>query len=137
MSRIRIYSPNQVAVFAFFGGPLAAIYVLWRNFRARGNDDGAAQIILYGSIFIVALMVVLPILPDHFPNYVIPFAYTAAAHALARQYQLTKQAIGESAQYEFQSGWNVFGIAVACLIAFFVLFVGEVLLLGYLGIVEL
>jgi hypothetical protein len=117
VDRIKIYSPNQVAFGSFVGGPLAAMFVLWSNFRALGNDLGARQTLIWGALFVLLLLIVLSFLPDRFPGQMgIPVAYTVAARSFAEKYQLSKSAIQESEQYAFQSNWNVFGISLATMV---------------------
>ena len=137
MDKINIYSPTQVLVGSFVGGPIAAVFMLWKNFQALENRSGATQTIIWGAIFLVAVLVTLPYLPDKFPNYAIPAAYSGAAFAIAKQYQMSKQAILDSQQYTFQSNWNVFGIAVAFMVLFIVLIVAWLFALDHFGLITL
>jgi hypothetical protein len=116
----KIYSPNQVLAAAFLGGPIAMVYVLWKNFQALENPHGMQQILLWGSIFIIALMVFSPLLPNSWLDFVIPFAYPLAAWSLAESFQMTKQAIADSQDYEFQSAWNVIAVSMVFLVAMIV-----------------
>jgi hypothetical protein len=113
----KIYSPNQVLAAAFLGGPIAMVYVLWKNFHTLENSHGMRQILFWGSIFIIALMLFSPLMPNSWLNYVIPFAYPFAAWSLAESYQMTKQDIADSQAYEFQSAWNVFAASMVFLVA--------------------
>ena len=137
MDKIGIYSPTQVAIASFVGGPFATVYVLWKNFHSLGSDGAAKQTIIWGIVFIVAVLVALPILPDSFPNYAIPIAYAIGARFFAEKHQMTKQAIVESDRYGFHSGWNVAGVSISCLIAFMVVGIGWILALDNFGIVKL
>jgi hypothetical protein len=116
----KIYSPNQVLAAAFLGGPIAMVYVLWKNFQTLENPHGMHQILFWGSIFVIALMVFSPLLPNSWLDYVIPFAYPLAAWSLAESYQMTKQAIADSQAYEFQSAWNVIAVSMIFLVAMIV-----------------
>jgi hypothetical protein len=116
----KIYSPNQVLAAAFLGGPIAMVYVLWKNFQTLENPHGMQQILFWGSIFIIALMLFSPLMPNSWLNYVIPFAYPLAAWSLAESYQMTKQAIADSQAYEFQSAWNVIAVSMVFLLAMIV-----------------
>jgi hypothetical protein len=113
----KIYSPNQILAAAFLGGPIAMVYVLWKNFQALENPHGMQQILFWGSIFIIALMLFSPLMPNSLLDYVIPFAYPLAAWSLAESYQMTKQAIADSQTYEFQSAWNVIAASMVFLVA--------------------
>jgi hypothetical protein len=113
----KIFSPNQVLAASFFGGPMAMVYVLWKNFQTLENPHGMHQILFWGSIFIIALMLFSPLLPNSRLDFVIPFAYPLAAWSLAQQHQMTKQAIAESDRYEFQSVLNVIAVSIIFLLA--------------------
>ena len=133
---IRLYSPNQVGCAAFFGGPFAAAFVLWSNFRALGKDVAARQTLIGGALFTLALLLIMPFLPDRFPNLAIPIAYTLAAGLSAQKYQLSKSAILESEQYAFQSNWNVFGVSIAMMIAFLIVIFLWVYALASYGVIN-
>ena len=113
----KIYSPNQVFAAAFLGGPMAMVYVLWKNFQTLEDSHGMQQILFWGSIFIIALMLFSPLLPNSWLDFVIPFAYPLAAWSLAESFQMSKQAIADSQDYEFQSAWNVIAVSTVFLVA--------------------
>ena len=99
---------------------MAMVYVLWKNFQTLENPYGMHQILFWGSIFVITLMVFSPLLPNSRLNYVIPFAYPLAAWSLAESFQMTKQAIADSPAYEFQSAWNVIAVSMVFLVAMIV-----------------
>jgi len=109
----RLYSPNQIGGGSFLGGPFAAVYFVWANFRALGEQGRAAAAMLWGVVFVLVILAVLPFLPEKFPNIVVPVIYSVAARLVAENYQLKKQAIADSDQYDFQSTWKVVGLALA------------------------
>ena len=137
LDRTKLYSPNQVAAAAFFGGPIAAIYVLWQNFRTMGNDHAARQTIWIGAGLFILLLAVLPFLPESFPNSALPAGYTVAAFTIAHTYQMSKAAISGSEQYAFQSNWKVAGLAVMFLVATAAVIFIELLALDHLGVISL
>jgi hypothetical protein len=120
----KLYSPAQVYVSAFLGGPLAMIFVLKKNFDALGSKAGSQKTIIWGAIFIAlyflaGTLVLLFTTSSTGPsNYLLPIAYSFAARQIAEKYQMSKQAILDSQQYEFRSNWNVFGISVGFSLAF-------------------
>jgi hypothetical protein len=111
--------------------------MLWKNFQTLENRSGATQAIIWGVIFLAAVLLTLPYLPDKFPTYAIPAAYSGGAFAIAKQYQMSKQAILDSQQYAFQSNWNVFGIAVAFMVLFIVIIVAWLFGLDHFGLITL
>jgi len=99
---------------------MAMVYVLWKNFQALENPHGMHQILFWGSIFVIVLMLFSPLLPNSWLDFVIPFAYPLAAWSLAESFQMSKQAIADSQAYEFQSAWNVIAISMVFLVAMIV-----------------
>ena len=99
---------------------MAMVYVLWKNFQALENPHGMHQILFWGSIFVIVLMLFSPLLPNSWLDFVIPFAYPLAGWSLATSFQMTKQAIADSQAYEFQSAWNVIAVSMVFLVAMIV-----------------
>ena len=75
-------------------------------------------------------------LPEKFPNYVLPIAYMVVARQIADKYQLSKEAIANSDQFTFVSNWAVVGIAIGLLLAFFAVAVVEFIGLAQLGVLK-
>jgi hypothetical protein len=117
LEKTKIYSPNQVLAVSFLGGPMAMVYALWKNFHALEDPHGMHQILFWGSIFVIALMLFAPLMPTTWAAYLLPFAYPIAAWSLAQQHQMTKQAIAASEDYEFQTVPNVIAVSIIFLIA--------------------
>jgi hypothetical protein len=132
-----LYSPNQIGGGSFLGGPFAAVYFIWANFRALGEPSRAAAAMFWGVVFVVVILLTLPFLPEKFPNIIIPAVYSVAARLIAENYQLKKQAIADSDQYDFQSTWKVVGLALAFLAAFFVVALIWLFALDYFHVITL
>jgi hypothetical protein len=118
LEKKKLFSPNQILACSFFGGPMAMVYALWKNFQVLERPRDMQHILFWGSLFIVVLLLFSPLIPD-WAEIAIPIGYSFAARSIAENHQMPKQAIRESAEYEFQTIWNV---AVTCIV-FFVAFV--------------
>jgi len=118
MSKTKIYSPTQVTVAAAVFGPFALIYVLRKNFKALGKEGDARKTLLWGGLFNLALVAVLPFLPEKFPSIAIGVPICWVGRLLAEKRQMSKQAIEASEQYTFQGGWHVFGVCMLWLIIY-------------------
>lgn len=114
----RLYTPKQVQAGAFLGGPLAAVFYLWKNFQTLKNPGGAKWTLRYGLGFTILLILLIPWFPERTPNYILPFAYAWGAYYLVTRYQRSKEQIQKSPELGFHSNWKVTGIALAGLIAF-------------------
>ena len=137
MNKQPVYSPGQAALGSFLGGPLASVVFVRRNFQALGNSEAEKKTLLFGAILLLALLGLLPFLPDRFPNMAFPIATIVATRAIVEKYQFTKQAIAESTSLAFQSNWRVFFVALLCLVVFFAVAMAVVFGFDYFGIVEI
>ena len=137
VSKIKLYTPAQVAVSSLLGGPCAAVFVLWKNFRGLGKSSNATHAIVWGTFLALLVFLIVPFLPEKFPNVVVPAAYTGVAMSVNRQYQLSKKEILESERYEIRSNWNVLGISIAFLFATVAVLLSWFLFLDFVGIVNL
>lgn len=114
----RLYTPKQVYAGAFLGGPLAAAYFLWKNFKTLGNSGAAKWTIRYGLGFCSLFLLLCPWFPERTPNYILPIAYSWLAYHLVVKHQRTKEQIQETPGFGFHSNWRVTGIALVALVAF-------------------
>lgn len=133
---ISVYSPVQAAC-GTIGGPVGLIYFLRANFVALGNKSAATKTVIFGSIFILAIIISFPFLPDNFSGLPFTIAYIVIAKQVAEKFQLSKQAITESTIYKFHSNWRVVGMGIICLIGSILVLIIPVLLLGFLGIIQI
>ena len=131
MTPTPIYSPRQVFGGSFLGGPIAAVYFLHRNFQTLHNGDAARRTLWWGVVFNVGLIALIPFLPERFPNYVLPLAYSWAARGIATSKQMSKETIASSPEFSFYSNWRVVGFGAAFLIGTFALWFSIVFVLAY------
>jgi hypothetical protein len=101
LEKKKLFSPNQVLACSFFGGPMAMIYALWKNFQVLERPRDMQQLLFWGTLFIVLLLLFSPFIPD-WAEIVVPLAYSFASRSIAVNHQMTKEAIRDSAEYEFQ-----------------------------------
>lgn len=130
---VKLYSPTQAAC-GTIGGPVGLVYFLWYNFRALNDERAAKMSLVYGALFILALIIVLPFLPDEVPGMAFTVAYIVTARLIVEKFQMTKQAIAESPAHDFHSNWRVFGMGILCLLVSIVVMLGPLLVLASLGI---
>ena len=102
-----VYSPLQIGLGSFFGGPIAMTYFLWENFRTLDKMPAARNTLAFGFLFIVALLVFTPMLPGELPTIAVQFIYSLVALQMAVTWQLRKDAITHSIRYCFHSNWRV------------------------------
>lgn len=130
-----LYSPTQVAC-GTIGGPVGLIYFLMSNFGALGKEDKKKRTLVVGIASIVALIVILPFLPDSVPNTPFTIAYIIIGRLVAEKYQMTKAKIIESDLHDFHSNWRVLGFSLLCLIGSAIVIMGPLMLLILVGVWE-
>lgn len=133
----RVYTPLQVRIASFFGGPFAAIFTLYYNFRQLDRPDRMKLTLVLGVVFTLLLMALsLVDLPTVFYT-VIALTYAVAAGSIASSTQLSADQIDSSDLYRPQSVWNVIFVCIISIVAFLITTVPFLLLLDYLGIAAL
>lgn len=137
MGSSKLYTPLQIRAGAFLGGPFATVYFLSENFRVLGRLAVVKTTLIWGAAFVVGLIVLMPFIPDRFPNYVVPLAYAYAAGAVASKWQLQIKAIVDSEIYQIHSNWRVFGLALLFMVAFVLVLFVVLFCLNSIGVIHM
>src|SRR5258708_2311340 len=82
-----LYSPFQVGLAAFLGGPFASCWLLAANYAALGKPSARRNAWLWGIGSTAVLVAVSLFLPVKFPRAIIPIAYTVTLAQIAHTYQ--------------------------------------------------
>ncbi|MDQ1593225.1 MAG: hypothetical protein QOG71_3852 [Pyrinomonadaceae bacterium] len=83
----KLYSVGQITLATYLGAPVAGCLLLARNYRALGKSDAAWQPIVVGIASTILLFTIAFLLPENFPDKVLPFGYTSAMYWFARQWE--------------------------------------------------
>ncbi|XQW86577.1 hypothetical protein ACOYR1_07600 [Thalassotalea piscium] len=129
-----VYSPNQAALGAFVGGPFASLYFLKTNFEVLGSEKSKKNTIALGCIIIFFMLLILPFLPDNFPNTVIPVLTVSITKILVDKLQFTKEDIEISEGLKYQSNWGVFFTSIICLVLLLITAFVFILVIEMLGV---
>ena len=122
----RFYTPMQVSVAAFVGGPLPACWLASSNSKAMGERGQSVTWLIVGVLATAAVLYVgLVLLPKSFPPYILPLAYTIALREAVRNLQGSGISDLRSAGAK-EGSWGV--VAAASL-------VGLVLMLGLVALI--
>ena len=125
----RLYSPGQVALAAFLGGPFAACWLLYRNCHRLGQARRARHCLIWGAVGTVALTVCTLFLPERFPSMALPAGYTIGLYQTAHHMHGDIVSAHRSAGGRLGSWWAVIGIAllgVLCILTLFAVQLGIV-----------
>jgi hypothetical protein len=131
-----MYSPDQIGISTFVGGPLAGAHLVWANFNSLGKPELArlTTIISVATLFVLVILGFLLGGKNHSGNLILPLLVGLAAKQVANTYQLKKAAIADSEEYSFQSNWKVLGITIFWLIATMVLLFAVIFALLVAGV---
>jgi hypothetical protein len=121
INELKMYSPPQVFIGSLFCGPLSMLYFIWKNFKTMGQSQKAKYTIIYGVLFLFALIGCLQLVPTQInpliPGMITPFLYSLAAYQIVNSLQMEKDAIQESTNYSTQSNWRVAAYGVTLYLA--------------------
>ncbi len=133
----KLYTPVQVGIGTYIGGPFAAMYFLKGNFDVLDKPELSKKVIAIGIAFSIVLFAALPFVPENLPNNVIPIMYLVPVLLMMKNHQLTKKEILESELYDFHSSWKVFGISLLWMALFFIIAICVMLGLESMGLITL
>jgi hypothetical protein len=108
-----LYSPGQMFFGAFLGGPLAAAWLMSRNYLVLARADRAKQTLWLGVLVTVLVLMVAFMMPPQVPNAIWPILYSLGIYSYA-----THQ-FGEITRQHYAAGgpkpssWRVVGAGLA------------------------
>lgn len=125
------YTKNQVFWGTFFGGPIAAVYFLKKNFDAMGNGALSQKTVKLGAQIIFLFALAVPFLPDAIPSVAYSIAYSFVARMIYEQHQTSLQ---NAPRY---SHWNVVGYALLWMVAIMAVIIPVAMIYDFLGWIDL
>jgi len=117
----RFYSQRAIAIATYFGGPLAAGYLVKKNYETLEQPDSAKRSLVIGIITTILLFAGIFSIPeeiiDKIPNALIPLIYTGIIYLIVERIQGESLNKHKESGGEFYSGWKAAGVgSVAMLI---------------------
>ncbi|MBU3928901.1 MAG: hypothetical protein KKB74_13935 [Bacteroidetes bacterium] len=117
----RFYSQRAISIATYFGGPLAAGYLVKKNYEALEQPDNARKSIIIGILSSILIFSGIFSIPeeiiDKIPNALIPLIYTGIIYLIVEKVQGENLKTHKESGGEFYSGWKAAGIgAIAMLI---------------------
>lgn len=128
----KLYTPKQISIGTFFGGPIAAGYFIAHNFKALEQPRAAKLTWILCLSFFLLLIVLTLFVPivERIPDYVFVISYTILASSTARKYFDTILVEHKAKGGYLFSAWNVFLVVLLILIIFVALVFGLIALAG-------
>lgn len=84
--KVPLFSPNQIAVGAFFGTLIAAGWLARQNFIAMGEPKKGKAALVGGIVITLALMALAMVLPENVPSAIFTVPQIVLALQLAKQH---------------------------------------------------
>lgn len=116
----KIFTNKAISVATFFGGPIAAGFLISKNYKAFGNNDAARNSIFIGILSTILMFAGIFMIPeniiDKIPQQLIPLIYTAIIAGLVEklQGQKIKDFLAENGQKA--SNWQAAGYGLLGLV---------------------
>lgn len=112
----KLFSQKGIAIATFFGGPLAAGYLIRQNFISLGKEREGLVSIILGIVITTVIFSLLFMLPDNIvdkiPNQLLPAIYTAIIYAIVESVQGKNLKSHKESGGQFQSNWKATGIGL-------------------------
>ncbi len=87
----KIFTNKAISIATFFGGPIAAGFLISKNFKTFGDQDAARKSVFIGILSTFLLFTILFLTPQHItdkiPRVLIPGIYTLIIAAIVEKYQ--------------------------------------------------
>ena len=122
-----LYSPRQIYVASFIGGPLAGSWFVSRNSVASEDRSRVQKTLLFGAAATLALCPIAAVLPKSFHGPLIPLAYSWGYYAYAKmkldQMYPNGAPIGSGSRH----WWKLIGVSIGWCAATLVILFGGVM----------
>jgi hypothetical protein len=117
----RFYSQKAISIATYFGGPLAAGYLVKKNYETLEQPDNARKSLIIGIVSTILIFAGIFSIPegiiDKIPNALIPLIYTGIIYLVVERFQGESLKNHKESGGEFHSGWKAAGVgAIAMLI---------------------
>ena len=117
---IKLYSSKAIGGATFFGGPLAAGYMIGENFKALNKPIEGRNSLIIGIVSTIVLFTGIFMFPesiiDKVPNQLIPLIYTGIIWGIVEWKQGDILKLHKENGNSFFSGWRAAGIGLISLV---------------------
>ncbi|MBN2884319.1 hypothetical protein JXE04_00080 [Patescibacteria group bacterium] len=110
----RFYSQRAITIATYFGGPLAAGYLVKKNYETLEQPDNARKSLIIGIVSTILIFAGIFSIPediiDKIPNALIPLIYTGIIYLIVERVQGENLKNHKESGGEFYSGWKAAGV---------------------------
>jgi hypothetical protein len=117
----KFYSQRGIGMATYFGGPLAAGYLVKKNYETLGQPESGKKALIIGIISTILLFAGIFAIPEpiieKIPRALIPLIYTGLIYLIVEKIHGETFKLHKEADGKFHSNWKATGIgAIAMLI---------------------
>tara|TARA_R110001632_G_scaffold40289_4_gene100910 strand:+ start:1068 stop:1847 length:780 start_codon:yes stop_codon:yes gene_type:complete len=113
---VKFYSLKAIGIATFFGGPIAAGYLVRQNYLAINEPEKAKKSLIIGIISTIILFSTIFLIPEEImeriPNPIIPSIYTIIIYLIVEKLQGEYLKEHEENENPFHSNWKAAGIGL-------------------------
>jgi len=110
----RFYSQRAITIATYFGGPLAAGYLVKKNYEILEQPNNARKSLIIGIVSTILIFAGIFSIPediiDKIPNALIPLIYTGIIYLIVERVQGENLTNHKESGGEFYSGWKAAGV---------------------------
>lgn len=110
----KMFSQKAIALATFLGGPIAAGYLMQKNYQALEEPEKGKKAFFLGVVSTLIIFAGIFLLPERIinfiPNYIIPTIYTGIIFLIVEKEQGDSIIAHKEAEGKFYSGWKAAGI---------------------------
>lgn len=129
----KFYSQRAITIATYFGGPLAAGYLVKKNFEVLDQPDNAQKSLIIGIVSTILLFAGIFSIPepiiDKIPQPLIPLIYTGIIYLIVEKLQGERLKEHKESGGEFHSGWKAAGVGAVALVILF----GFMMIAGFIA----
>ena len=117
---LKFYSQKAIGIATFIGGPLAAGYLIRKNYLTLSKPDEGKKSLIIGIISTIIIFSVIFMIPeniiDKVPNQILPLIYTGIIYLIVEKIHGKILNQHKENKNEFLSIWKAVGIGLISLI---------------------
>ena len=140
-SSTKFYSQTAITIATYFGGPLAAGYLVKKNYDTLEQPENGKKALIIGIVSTILLFIGIFSIPepiiDKIPNALIPLIYTGIIYWIVERLQGEILKSHKESGGEFYSGWKAAGIGAIAMVILTASIFLSLMITGYLSNIQL
>lgn len=133
----KLFTQRAIAIATYFGGPLAAGYLVKKNYEAHDQSEKGKKAFIIGIISTILIFAGIFSIPEHIidkiPNALIPVIYTGIIYLIVEKIQGQRIKEHKKSGGEFYSAWKATGIGAIFMVILLAMIAGTAFIAGDLS----